>query len=362
MPDDLINRYNALIARGDVVRDDAQMEAVQKLEELRVWLESRAITRKGLFSGFRGRKAAGMQHGLYLWGGVGAGKSMLMDLFFEATDIKRKRRVHFHAFMQEVHAGLHAARATGHDDPIAPVADGIAEQARLLCFDEMQITDITDAMIVGRLFEKLFQAGTSIVTTSNRAPDDLYRNGLNRQLFLPFIALIKDRMVVHHLFTDVDYRQDRLRGRQTWFTPADAAARAALDDIWHSLTEGAESPLILKVVSRKVTLPRFHNGAARAGFADLCDRPLGPADFLALTEAVRVLVIDDIPRLSRARNNEAKRFVTLIDAAYEAGTRLFCSAEAEPEDLYAKGPGAFEFERTASRLREMQSEDWAGRA
>ncbi|MBZ0128495.1 MAG: AFG1 family ATPase [Rhodobacteraceae bacterium] len=355
-----MDKYNTLIARSDFFHDAAQMAAVEKLEELRLWLESRATTRKGLFSGLLGRRAEDVPHGLYLWGGVGAGKSMLMDLFFEATNIQRKRRVHFHAFMQEVHAGLHEARATGHDDPIAPVAEGIAEQARLLCFDEMQITDITDAMIVGRLFEKLMAAGTSIVTTSNRAPDDLYRNGLNRQLFLPFIELIKARMVVHHLFTDVDYRQDRLRGRQTWFTPADATARAALDDIWNSLTEGVEAPLALKVGSRKVTLPRFHNGAARSTFAELCDRPLGPADFLALTEAVRVLVIDDIPRLSRARNNEARRFVTLIDAAYEAGTRLFCSAEAEPEELYATGPGAFEFERTASRLREMQSADWAG--
>jgi cell division protein ZapE len=355
---DLIDRYEALVASGSVRCDPAQLDAIGRLEELRVWLESSLIMRHGMFAGLLSRRRPPPTRGLYLWGGVGAGKSMLMDLFFATVAIQRKRRVHFHAFMQEVHVAIHAERQTGTDDPIAPVAAALAAQARLLCLDEMQITDITDAMIVGRLFEQLFEAGVSVVTTSNRAPSDLYRHGLNRQLFLPFIALIEDRLIVHHLFTDVDYRQNRLAGRPTWFTPADASADIAMDAIWADLTEGEEGPLTLVVQTRAVTLPRFHNGAARASFDELCNRPLGPADYLALTEAVRVLLIDRIPRLTRAMNNEAKRFVTLIDAAYEAKTRLYCSAEAEPEQLYKEGAGAFEFERTASRLREMQSADW----
>ena len=358
MDEDLIDRYEALAASGAVQRDPAQVEAVGRLEELRVWLAASQTARKGLLATFLNRSRQPTMKGLYLWGGVGAGKSMLMDLFFDTVAIRNKRRIHFHAFMQEVHAAIHAERKKGTADPIVPVAAGFAANLRLLCLDEMQITDITDAMIVGRLFENLFAAGVSVVTTSNRAPSDLYKNGLNRQLFLPFIKLIEDRLAVHHLFTDVDYRQDRLKGRPTWFSPADAAADAAMDAIWADLTEGVEAPLTLIVQTREVTLPRFHNGAARASFDDLCNRPLGPADYLALTDAVRVLLIDRIPRLSRARNNEAKRFVTLIDAAYEAKTRLYCSAEAEPEQLYQEGAGAFEFERTASRLREMQSADW----
>jgi cell division protein ZapE len=357
--EDLIDRYEALVASGAVHRDPAQIEAVGRLEELRVWLESSLIMRKGMFAGLLNRSRQPAMKGVYLWGGVGAGKSMLMDMFFGAISIRNKQRIHFHAFMQDVHAAIHAERKKGTADPIAPVAAGLAANLRLLCLDEMQITDITDAMIVGRLFEKLFEAGVSVVTTSNRAPSDLYKNGLNRRLFLPFIRLIEDRLVVHHLFTDVDYRQDRLKGRPTWFAPADAAADAAMDAIWADLTEGVEAPLTLMVQTREVTLPRFHNGAARATFDALCNRPLGPADYLALTEAVRVLLIDHIPKLSRTRNNEAKRFVTLIDAAYEAKTRLYCSAEAEPEQLYTDGAGAFEFERTASRLREMQSAGWA---
>lgn len=356
---DLITRYEALIENGDVFHDDAQLKAVEKLEDIRIFLEHSLIMRKGLFSGMLGSRKTQPPKGLYLWGGVGAGKSMLMDLFYDTVDLKRKRRVHFHAFMQEIHDEIHKARAKGTSDPIVPVAKSIAKKARLLCFDEMQITDITDAMIVGRLFEVLFKEGTTIITTSNRVPDDLYQHGLNRQLFLPFIALIENQLVVHHLFTETDYRQDRLRGQQTWFTPVGATATSALDTIWANLTDGKSAPLTLKVKSREITLPQFHNGVARASFADLCEAKFGPGDYLAIAESIRVLVLDDIPRLSRAKNNEAKRFVTLIDTLYEAKVALIASAEAEPEQLYQQGAGAFEFERTASRLREMQSADWA---
>ncbi len=354
----LKSKYNALVAKGDVHSDPAQLAAIDQLEGIRGYLQATSRTRRGGLAGLLRRKKPDLPPGLYLWGGVGTGKSMLMDLFFANTDIARKRRVHFHAFIQEIHDAIHLARQDGGTDPIAPVAQAVAAEARLLCFDEMQITDITDAMIVGRLFEKLFEAGTVIVTTSNRPPDELYKHGLNRQLFLPFIALIKARMKVHHVLSDMDYRQDRLRGQQTWFCPIGDVATDALDAIWLDLTEGAASALTLRVKSRDIVLPAFHNGIARASFADLCEAPLGPGDYLAIADAVRLLIIDDIPIMSRARNNEAKRFVTLIDTLYEAKTQLICSADAEPEQLYEQGAGAFEFARTASRLREMQSADW----
>jgi cell division protein ZapE len=283
---------------------------------------------------------------------------MLMDLFVEHLHGIPARRVHFHAFMQEIHAAMHEVRKTGVEDAIAPVAADVAASVRLLAFDEMQISDITDAMIVGRLFQALFAAGVVVVTTSNRVPDDLYKQGLNRDLFLPFIALIKERMAVHELTSPTDYRQDRLGGQQVFFTPVNAASRAAMNDIWRDLAAGPGTPLVLKVTGREVVVPTFRNGVARSGFHDLCGKPLGPGDYLALAEAVKVLMIDDIPTLSRSNFNEAKRFVTLIDALYEARVRLICSAAAKPEMLYLEGEGTFEFERTASRLREMQSEGW----
>ncbi len=356
---DLISIYEGMVGDGQLHHDKAQLRAAAMLEETRAYLESTSRKRKSLLGALRDRWNPPQPPGLYLWGGVGAGKSMLMDLFFAAIRIDRKRRVHFHAFMQEIHDAIHNARQEGVNDPIKPVAEAVASEARLLCFDEMQITDITDAMIVGRLFEQLLEAGVTIITTSNRAPDDLYRHGLNRQLFLPFIDLIKSRMVVHHLLTELDYRQDRLRGAQTYFSPLGQEATKALDGIWADLTDGVGEQLTLKVKSRSVTLPLFHNGVARASFADLCDASLGAADYLAITEVVRVLLLDDIPQMTRAQNNQARRFVTLIDALYEAKTRLICSAAAPPESLYPTGTGAFEFERTASRLQEMQSSDWA---
>ncbi|QUS36160.1 cell division protein ZapE [Falsirhodobacter algicola] len=351
--------YEARIAAGSLKPDAAQRAVLPELERIRLALEAApAPAKRGFLSRFSRHSAPDPVRGLYLWGGVGRGKSMLMDLFIDAVEIPAKRRVHFHAFMQEVHHGMHEARKRGVEDAIAPVAEDIASRLRLLAFDEMQITDITDAMIVGRLFQKLFEDGVTIVTTSNRAPDDLYKNGLNRQLFLPFIALLKERLVVTPLDSPNDYRQDRLQGSPVYFHPAEGAG-PELDAIWNDLTGGAAGePLSLTVNGRDVVIPRFANGVGRASFADLCARPLGPADYLALADAVRVLILEDIPRLSRARNNEAKRLVTLIDALYEAKVRLIASAADEPERLYSEGEGAFEFERTASRLREMQDADW----
>ncbi len=349
--------YDSRVAAGSLRPDPAQHAVLPGLEALRLWLEANATRKVGLFAGLFARPVAPPK-GLYLWGGVGRGKSMLMDLFFEATGISGKRRVHFHAFMQEIHRGMHEARKTGVEDALAPVAEEVARGLRLLAFDEMQITDITDAMIVGRLFEKLLAAGVVIVTTSNRPPEDLYKNGLNRALFLPFIAMLHDRLEVVGLESPNDYRQHRLAGAQVYFHPS-GKVKGQIEAIWTDLTGGARGePLRLPVNGREVELPRFASGVGRASFWELCARPLGPADYLAIAAAVRVLILEDIPQLSASNYNEAKRFVTLIDALYEAKVRLICSAADEPERLYTEGSGAFEFERTTSRLREMQGADW----
>lgn len=361
MYDTLREKYDRLVAEGTLHADPGQMAVLGPLEHIRRALEDAAGEKRG-FTLFRARPKP--IPGLYIWGGVGRGKSMLMDFFFANVAIPEKRRVHFHAFLQEVHRDLQKARNTGAKDALRPVAEDIGQDLRLLCFDEMQINDITDAMIVGRLFELLFEKGVTVVTTSNRVPDDLYKDGLQRERFLPFIALLTEKLMVHHLASPSDYRQNRLAGEDVYFTPADATTRAAMAGIWRDFTGGKGTGLRLKVQGRDVLLPGFHNGVARATFWDLCAQPLGPADYLAIAGAVRVLILEDIPRLSRSNFNEAKRFVTLIDALYEARVRLICSAAAVPEMLYIEGTGAFEFERTASRLREMQSEGWgeAGKA
>ncbi|MCP9480670.1 cell division protein ZapE [Shimia sp. CNT1-13L.2] len=343
--------YADRIASGDIHADDAQEAVLPEFERIR-----EAVSRPVKKTWFRKATPEPVQ-GLYLWGGVGRGKSMLMDLFVDALDVP-VRRVHFHAFMQEIHTGMHAARQRGVEDAIEPVAKDVAESVRVLAFDEMQITDITDAMIVGRLFEQLFAAGVVVVTTSNRLPDDLYKDGLNRQLFLPFIELIKEQLNVWELVSPRDYRQNRLKGSQVYFVQANTEARDTMRAIWKDLSGGPSEPLVLTVKGREVTLPAFRNGVARASFFDLCGKMLGPGDYLAIADAVKVLILEDIPRLSRHNFNEAKRFVTLIDALYEAKVRLICSAAAEPEMLYVEGEGTFEFERTASRLREMQDESW----
>ncbi len=352
----LTDSYHARIDVGELELDPAQAHVLPEFDRIAEAL-SATPPKKG-FGGFFAKKPEPVQ-GLYLWGGVGRGKSMLMDMFHEVAGGTHSRRIHFHAFMQEVQSRLHEARKTEVDDALVPVARDMAEGLRLLCLDEMQITDIADAMIVGRLFEQMLNAGVAIVTTSNRLPDELYKNGLNRSLFLPFIALLKERMEVVELASPRDYRQDRLAGEQVYFHPHDAEAVAAINAIWDDLSNGQAAPLVLKIKSREVELPAFAAGVARARFYDLCGQPLGPADYLAIAEAVRVLILEDIPRLGSENYNQARRFVTLIDALYEARVRLIASAADVPERLYIEGEGSFEFERTASRLREMQSADWA---
>lgn len=357
MKQSLTQIYDARVAAGTLHPDAAQRAVLPLLEEIRAALEA-PIKKPGLFGLFA--KPPEAVRGVYLWGGVGRGKSMLMDLFCDAVSVP-KRRVHFHAFMQEVQAKIDAARRAKVEDALMPAAVEIAASVRLLCFDEMQITDIADAMIVGRLFEELFKRGVTVVTTSNREPEELYKNGLNRQLFLPFIGILRDKLTVHEIESENDYRQHRLAGAQVYFTPSGAKARVAMDALWHELTgDVAGGKLRLAVKGRELVIEPYHNGVGRASFWTLCAAMLGPADYLAIAGALRVLMIDDIPLLSATNFNEAKRFVTMIDTLYEGKVRLICSAADVPERLYIEGEGTFEFERTASRLREMQSADWAG--
>ena len=349
--DQISQAYEKLIVAGEIVPNQAQYSVLSKLDALKVSVE--APIKKSLF-----RKAPPLPLGLYLWGGVGTGKSFLMDLFVSELKISA-RRVHFHAFMQEVQTALHEARNSREKDALISVSKNMAEGLRILALDEMQIKDIADAMVVGRLFQLLHDHGVVTVTTSNRMPDELYKNGLNRQLFLPFIDFLKSNLVVHKMDCDIDFRQNRISGSEVYFTPINHRSSAGINDIWSNLTGGHEELFTLYVKGRALDIPRYYNGIGRFGFYDLCGQPLGPADYLALADNLRIIVIENIPQMGRNNFNEAKRFVTLIDALYESKTRVICSAAADPEVLYLEGEGVFEFERTASRIREMQSADWA---
>jgi len=296
---------------------------------------------------------------------------MLMDLFFETAPVEKKRRTHFHVFMGEIHrligewrsgdAATRKARFGQHkgDDPIPPVAELVAHDARLLCFDEFQVTDIADAMILGRLFEALFARGVTLVATSNRAPDALYKDGINRQLFLPFIDLLTARLEVVSVDGVHDYRLDRLRASGVWFSPNDPDNQRQFDALWRDmLGKEEETGATLEVLGRKITLPHASGGLVRASFSSLCSVALGPNDYVALAERFHTVFLEGVPKLTPSRREEARRFVILIDALYEAHSRLIVLAEAEPDQLYPAGDGAFEFERTASRLQEMRSADW----
>ncbi|MET0274561.1 MAG: cell division protein ZapE [Phenylobacterium sp.] len=368
MPSALQAAYDKRLAAGDIRPDPAQAAGLRALVRLEGDLAAAEGDSNRLTAIFR--KPEG-QRGVYLWGPVGRGKSMLMDLFFEAAPVAKKRRTHFHVFMGEVHRLIDAfrkadpaarrarfGRAKG-DDPIPPVAEVIADQARLLCFDEFQVTDIADAMILGRLFEALFARGVTVVATSNRAPDALYKDGINRQLFVPFIDMLKARLEIVAVDGAHDYRLDRLRAAGTWFSPDDTAHQRAFDALWADMLGAEEeSGATLEVLGRHVTLPRASGGLVRVSFASLCSVALGPNDFVALAERFHTVFLESVPKLVPARREEARRFVILIDALYEAKARLIVLAEAEPAQLYPAGDGAFEFERTASRLQEMRSAEW----
>lgn len=359
--------YEKRLADGRLTADPSQVPVVEALGRLEI-----DLGRKGPLGGLLGRPPE--VRGVYLWGPPGRGKSLLMDMFFACAPEPRKTRAHFHAFMARVHGlirewreGDAAARRAVFgqwkgDDPIRPVAELIASEARLLCFDELQVTDIADALILGRLFEALFDQRVVLAVTSNRAPDQLYLNGINRELFLPFIDLIEARCEVVAVAGARDWRLDRLMGDRVWFTPPDAAARAGFEALWSDLKgEQEECPARLTVLGRELVIERTDGGLARATFDQLCARPLGPQDYLAIAERFHTLFVEDVPVLGPANHHEARRFVTLIDALYEAGTRLVALAEAAPEALYRKGVGAFEFERTVSRLNEMSGAEWLAR-
>jgi cell division protein ZapE len=352
----LAAHYRALVADAQVKQDAAQLVAVETLDRL---LNSLA-PQKGLLTKI-GVKKTPPPPGLYLYGAVGRGKSMLMDMFFELAPVTKKRRVHFHAFMQETHARIHEFRQAHPKagDPMPALAKALAKEVTLLCFDEFQVKDIADASILGRLFSLLLEAGIVVVATSNRHPDALYKGGLNRHRFLPFIDLLKTRLDVHELSAETDYRLARLQARPVWFTPCGPRARAALDERFSSLTEGVQAaPLTLDLKGRSLPVRLAAGGVARMDFADLCLEARGSADYLALATHFHTLVLDNVPLLEPQKKNEAVRFVTLIDALYEAKVKLLASSDGTPQKLYPKGDEAFEFERTVSRLMEMQSRDY----
>jgi cell division protein ZapE len=357
----LAETYAERIAAGAVKADAGQTAVVDRLAQLADQLVTVAPRSAGLFAKLRKSAPPAAPKGVYVWGDVGRGKTMLMDLFYAEAAAAPKRRVHFHAFMQDVHARLHAARKVARD-PIAPVAEELAREARLLCLDEMQIADIADAMIVGRLFEALFVKGVTLVMTSNLPPEELYRDGLNRQLFLPFIALLRQRLDVVALSGDTDYRQGRVKAHETFVTPLGLAADARIEELWKRLTDVEHGePMTIDVVGRTLHVPEAAHGCGRFSFADLCAKPLGPPDYLAIAHNFRIVFVEHIPALAKAQRNEAKRFVMLIDTLYDARVKLVASSAVQPEQIYPAGDHAFEFQRTASRLREMQSASWWGK-
>jgi cell division protein ZapE len=368
LEDGPLPRYRALQRSGALAHDAAQELAAEKLQSLHKALRNYHPSEKA--SGWRER--LGLSHrremdapqGLYIFGPVGRGKSMLMDLFFATVPIALKRRVHFHAFMLEVQATLHLWRQDkdGPDDVIAALADKIAAEATLLCFDEFHVSNIADAMILGRLFEALFDRGVVVVATSNYEPDDLYRDGLQRDRFLPFIALIKDKLDVLELDAARDYRLQRIKDMRLYFCPLGEAAARHMKESFAQLTGGAEPrPDHLTVQERRLDVPRQAEGVAWFDFDDLCARPLGAADYLAIATHFNTVLIDCVPTLSPDHRDHARRFVTLIDELYEHRVNVVIAAAAPPERLYPSGDGSFDFERTVSRLNEMQSVDYLTR-
>jgi cell division protein ZapE len=391
-------QYAARVAAGKIERDDAQEAIVAKLTQLEKRLAEHRLARKssslgwlfgaraparadepgsGQVSGARtlgsprwplaslASAAAEPIRGLYIFGDVGRGKTMLMDLFFEASPVVRKRRVHFHEFMADVHERIFALRQKAKagegsgEDPIQLAAADIAQETWLLCFDEFHVTDIADAMILGRLFKRLFELGVVVVATSNVPPDELYRDGLNRALFLPFIALIEEHMEVVRLAARCDFRLEKLAGAPVWYVPADDIAAAALDEAWRRLTAGhVGQAQELKVKGRIIRVPRATMGVARFAFHDLCGEPLAAADYLKIAHEFHTVVLDHIPVMDYDHRNEAKRFIILIDTFYDNAVKLVASAAAEPDALYRVDEGfeAYEFKRTASRLIEMRSQ------
>ncbi len=359
----VIARYDALVKAGELRPDPDQRAAAERLDRLQHELE--AVPARGSTLWKLLRRAPEPPRGIYMWGGVGRGKSMLMDLFFDAVQVRRKKRAHFHEFMLDVHARLAEARKSESGDPIPPVVESLAEEARLFCFDEMVVNNMADAAIMSRLFTGLLEKRVTIVTTSNRVPDDLYKDGLNRQLFLPFIDLIKQKLDVLSLNGPTDYRRDRLGDAKLWHVPNGEAATRALSAAFFRLTDypvedraKVPSEDIPVQGGRTLHVPKSVKGVAVFSFKRLCAQARGAPDYLAIARKYHTVIIVGIPVLGPEKRNEAARFVTLIDSLYEYKVKLLASADADPARLYPEGDGAFEFERTVSRLMEMQSDDY----
>ncbi|WP_336070197.1 cell division protein ZapE [Nitratireductor rhodophyticola] len=366
-------RYGHMVETGRIAHDPAQERIAAALDRLIADISDKRLARKSSALGWlfaKRNKTREPVRGLYVHGGVGRGKTMLMDLFHELVPVEHKRRAHFNDFMADVHDRIGRHRAalkageTQETDPIPPVAAALAKEAWVLCFDEFTVTDIADAMILSRLFSALFDQGVVLVATSNVAPDDLYRDGLNRGLFLPFVGILKQHTRILELDIDTDYRMRKLNRIPVYMTPDDASAKEQMDEAWETVVDGRPvEPAALTVKGRTVPVPQASGSAARFSFSDLCEKPLGARDYLAIAGAFDTIFIDHVPTMDLRRRNEAKRFILLIDTLYDAEARLFLSAEAAPDALYtaANGTEAFEFDRTVSRLIEMQSRDWLDR-
>jgi cell division protein ZapE len=373
MASSVATRYAANAAAGRIERDDAQLVIVEKMTELEARIAEYRLTRKSSALGwlFASReRALPPIKGIYIYGEVGRGKTMLMDLFFESSPVARKRRAHFHEFMLDVHERIYAIRQKmkfgehAGDDPIKLVAEELEAEAWLLCFDEFHVTDIADAMILGRLFAQLFERGVVVVATANVPPDELYKDGLNRALFVPFIDMLNTRMDVVALNARTDFRLEKLAGQPVWYVPDDAAADTSLDQAWRRLTGGERGgALELALKGRLVHVPRAFMGVARFSFHDLCEQPLSAADYLRIAHEFHTVILDHIPAMAYDDRNAAKRFIILIDTFYDMNVKLIASAAASPDALYQADEGfeAREFKRTASRLIEMRSQAYLAR-